>query len=267
MTWLHTLLPGSVLDHPQFAASVYCHEPCRDANGAVVDLKPVEGVVREVSTCWVLLEVHTYSFFVCALSLCESRPEVGARVRITPYARRRFDGTRCDQPTAAEAARPDWRPDYRSLLPRDSQVQACPPLQRLLDRLETTLAPDGIRTLAQMLIDAGTHEARPSFGNAALPVDPQYPPYLTFYTREGPLVRYLRIQCLTRMDGYELALLDDARNVFWRTSEVAADELAENMAKIIGGYNRWRQAQVNVLLSAGSWAEYLTPEWVRRLVS
>src|ERR1700730_17017254 len=141
-----------------FMLSVYTAEPfIHPSSGLHIDPDPEEGRILEVSDHWILMRNSEKALFVCARDLVQTVPTVGSTVRITPYARRGFDGKRLDGadtnsgiPGFAALSR-----QWRSELPLDPSVLRSSSLRELVEHIECRRAPDGIRRLSQVLIDAG----------------------------------------------------------------------------------------------------------------
>lgn len=129
--------------------------------GTKADYPPIEGkVVDRIDGATVVKKART-EFAVVADTIMPSIPDIGATVRITPYARRLFDGTRLDAPKVEEHTRPDGTKyttrilrigDQRTPLPVTAAHSSY--LKDLIAQIEERRAPDGFRTVAQLLVDA-----------------------------------------------------------------------------------------------------------------
>lgn len=129
--------------------------------GVKTDYRPIAGKVVDTIEGAVVVKTGRTDFAVVSHEILSSIPEVGATVRITPYARRLFDGSRLDGPqvedqTLENGLRIQTRTirigDNRTPLP--VQAQRSTYLQDLIRQIEEMRAPDGFRTVAQMLVDA-----------------------------------------------------------------------------------------------------------------
>jgi len=148
--------------------SVDSEPPVNAMMGFRADYKPVEGrVVAHLNTddatdaAAIAIKTGRTEFALVSVEILPSVPDVGDVVLITPYARRLFDGSRLDAPKIEECARPDGTTVRISTIRLGDDVTPlpigevhCEYLQHLVRQIERLKAPDGFRSIAQMLVDA-----------------------------------------------------------------------------------------------------------------
>lgn len=159
--WVRTV---AALHLPKNAMSykfqLYVENAQENAIGLMTDLQPQEGKVVEVSPDYCLVKTDRTRFFVAARHLLESVPEVGATVRITPYARKNFDGVRADAPKTEVSGGVVFETftigRITTRLPIvNREGLRCPELLDTINLVEDQLTPDRCRSLSQALVDFG----------------------------------------------------------------------------------------------------------------
>jgi hypothetical protein len=120
-----------------------------------------EGLVVDVTPPWVVLKVKPTKFVLYHESILAELPEPGSKVRLEAYAKRDFTGQRLDAPRT-ETRKSDDGTEYevrclkigdtRSPLPIPAPQGAY--LTEMVKLFEYGKSPDGMRTLAQILVDA-----------------------------------------------------------------------------------------------------------------
>lgn len=170
ITALREQLPALVRGHVpsnarKFSWNVINGEPTCNAIGFVIDPKPFSGKVIAVTDDAIIVKVSRTSFSVLDLKLATVVPRVGAHVYVQPYARRRFDGERADTPREEIMRNPDGSTYAvktvilgRAPAPLPAPELKCPELRELVEQLEKLPAPDGIRCITHMLVDAGARD-------------------------------------------------------------------------------------------------------------
>jgi hypothetical protein len=146
----------------RYSLAIYVAEASISSTlGIRFDLQPAEGKVVELTDEWILLKCgRAADLFVVARDLVDVVPAPGDVVRITPYARRGFDGRRLDAPTETVTdsglRMQSWTlGESRSRLPIDKESLKSMYLRDMIDQVETLDAGDGIRCMSQVLVDAG----------------------------------------------------------------------------------------------------------------
>ncbi|MDR5798933.1 MULTISPECIES: hypothetical protein [Caballeronia] len=254
--WLRTViakhLPTGVSHYNGF---VYAGGLVTNAFGGECDPQPQEGKVVDESAEWLLVKVATSSMFAIGKGLLEHVPEVGAVVRITPYARRRFDGTRLDVPAKKDAIAGTVTNVFviceaRSELPVDKGSIRCPFLRDLVEQVEERVAPDGIRTIAQVLIDAGAVNLPVGMRDPSEEDEILAPPTLQFRINNTRFKGFLNIVLDRATDSFTVQL---AEHDTWSVVKEERHVYFSSLAAVIVGLvddGKWRFAKVDVLKSA-----------------
>jgi hypothetical protein len=225
------------------------------ASGRQLDYPPMEGLIVHVCAESIMMRLEPDEFFVCARELMAFVPPVGTLVRITPYARRRFDGTRLDSVLSLapgkgliEARRP--APDV-SELPIDRGEVECDYLSNLMEQIEKLPTRNGIRRIAQVLIDAGAGSAPIGIAGPSEADDyNEHPPALAFRVRTGKVNGSIQIEVDVGADLYRLVLYGPTLDVILRELDgVFFDDLAEIVESWVDD-GTWKIAKVEVLKAA-----------------
>ncbi|WP_432263413.1 hypothetical protein [Cupriavidus sp. TMH.W2] len=237
-----------------YSAFVYAGGLVSNSFGGESDPQPQEGKVVEHSDHWVLLKVDQTSVFVVPKELLETVPEIGATVRITPYARRRFDGTRLDALAAKDAPGNATRAivigEARSELPVDKNSISSPLLKEMIEQVEARLAPDGMRTLAQVLIDAGAANRPVGLRDPSEVDEIAAPPTLQFHIDNTRFKGMLNIVFHRVDDCFRVQLAEyGSWAVVKETNHVPFSALAEVLTDLVDD-GKWRIAKVEVLKPA-----------------
>lgn len=224
----------------------------RDRNmlGIFPDPRPCEGKVVEILDDFFLVKIKRTAFCVVDKSLATAIPSVGDSVRITPYARRDFDGQHIDT----------LKKEIRTLL--DSSQYSitsvmiggttthlplpepkCPELAQLKEQIEMMPAPDGFRKVAHLLVDANAKDFSM--------VDPKpnniikTPPAIRCQVKTTRFEGELAIIYERGSDTYAIEL-SQADKPIERVDDVYFDELGQRLADLIDD-ELWLQIKVEVL--------------------
>ncbi len=239
-----------------FRVAVYTGEANVNSTlGLQIDLAPFEGKVVELTDEWILIKASRGAeFFVAARDIVDTVPELGATVRITPYARRGFDGRRLDAPTTEVAGNGVVMKTYklgesRSVLPIDKDALRCEELKNLVGYIEAFDAKDGVRCLSQVLVDAGAFMEPVAYVDP-LPADIiDTPPSLKFRVKTAKVDGWLAY-CYDRgMDTFNMYLTDLDGGAVKSADTVYFDQLAGITVDWIDD-GTWRIATVEVLKPA-----------------
>lgn len=240
----------------RYSLGVYAGEATVNSTlGIRIDLHPVEGKVVEMTDEWILLKIgRAADLFVVARDLVDVVPALGAVVRITPYARRGFDGRRLDAPTEEIADRGLRRQSWTlgescSRLPIDKEALKSPYLRDMIDQVEALDAGDGIRCMSQVLVDAGAWMHPVDF------VDPDdrdiiaKPPALKFRVNTAKLVGAFEIRYDRAADTYDLFLTGQDGGLVKQCEGALFDDIAGIAVDWLDD-GSWRIAKVEVLKPA-----------------
>jgi hypothetical protein len=251
IAWLRDALPRNLEVRNQcFMLSIYTAEPHIDPkSGLHVDAGPEEGRILEVSDEWILMRNSQTALFVCARDLVQTVPTVGSMVRITPYGRRRFDGKRLDgsDTTSAIPGFSSIGRQWRSELPLNPSVLKSSSLRELVDQIECRRAPDGIRRLSQVLIDAGAStEPMSVMDLSANSERASVRPSLQFRVHTEKVDGWLKIECIPTTNEYRLYLVAQDGELLRTLGPVSQDRLTSLIVEWIDD-GKWRIAKVEVI--------------------
>lgn len=256
--WLKTVAHNHLSTRTRsYTYSVYTKEPTISSSlGLQMDLSPQEGKVVEINDDWLLVKKgRAAEFFICARHLLEQTPDIGATVKITPYARRGFDGRRLDEPVVEDCGnglvvRRFLLGATESPLPIDKATLSCFQLKEMISQIEALKAPDGVRRLSQVLIDAGACNGPVSYLD---PTDEDIialAPKVRFRIESGKHQGYLDIEYDRGLDYYRVKLIEDiSLNTLKEIDDVDFTSLAEVVADLVDD-GQWRMAKVEVLKPA-----------------
>lgn len=233
---------------------IYNGETTINAFGLQSDLSPVEGKLVEVSEDWVAIKIGRTEFFLCARELMDRVPEIGATVRVTPYARRQFDGTRLDAPKIETHGTHQVTimkiGERVSPIPIDKGSLKSQYLKDMIEQIEQLPAPDGVRTIAQMLIDAGAATEPVLFEDPEDCDVVSKPPTLEFRIASEKWNGYLQVIYDRAMDYYWVQLTEPAKaKVEVDIKDVDFTSLGEVISSLVDD-GIWRIAKVEILKPA-----------------
>lgn len=255
--WVHSVarrhLPATAR---RYSLAVYAGEASVSSTfGIQIDLQPAEGKVVELTEEWILLKIgRSADLFVVARDLVDVVPALGAVVRITPYARRGFDGRRLDAPTEELTdSGLRWQSwtlgESRSRLPFDKEPLKSPYLRDMIDQVEALDAGDGIRCMSQVLVDAGAWHHPVEF------VDPDdqdiiaTPPALKFRVSTAKHVGGFEIRYDRAADTYDLFLTGQDGAIVKQCEGALFDDIAGIAVDWLDD-GSWRIAKVEILKPA-----------------
>lgn len=246
VAWKHT--PSNAR---RYQFQIYTGEASINVLGLQADLNPQEGKLVEVSEKWAAIKTARTEFFVCATPLMEFVPEIGATIRVTPYVRRKFDGTRLDAPKVQDLGGYMTSTiiigERVSPIPVDKASLKSPYLRDMIAQLEELPAPDGTRTIAQLLVDAGAGTEPICFDDPEDDDVIRKPPTIEFRITSQKWNGYLRVIYDRAMDFYRVQLTDTTKaKVEVDIQDVDFTSLGEVIANLVDDGN-WRIAKVEVL--------------------
>ncbi len=255
--WVHSVarrhLPATAR---RYSLAVYVGEATVNTTiGIRIDLRPVEGKVVELTDEWILLKIgRAAELFVVARDLVDVVPALGALVRITPYARRGFDGRRLDAPTEQTADGGLRVQSYIlgescSRLPIDKASLKSQYLRAMIDQVEALPAGDGMRRMSQVLVDAGAWMHPVEF------IDPHdhdiiaTPPALKFRVATAKHDGGFEIRYDRAADTYDLFLTGHDGGIVKQFEGALVDDIAGIAVEWLDD-GSWRIAKVDVLKPA-----------------
>jgi hypothetical protein len=228
-----------------FFGAFWVGEPVRFPGRWDVDQGPLEGTVWQVTERWVILEAGESLYVVCARPFLDRAPELGATVRIKTYRRRGFDGLPLRRglrisPVGEMTQREDAG---ISRLPVDRASLKSERLKDLIEQVERSIAPDGVRRLAQVLIDAGADRGPVGF------VDPgeetPEPALLRFRVHSKKVQGFLELSH-SGSSGYRIRCLGENGEVIAEREGVPASNLTGEVVGLVDD-GLWRVAKVETL--------------------
>lgn len=238
-----------------FKFRIYDGEPMVSGLGFSVDPKPFDGAVIAVTQEAIVVKTGRIEFAVLDRKLVTEVPDEGALVHVEPYVRRRFDGQRADTPEVRTAYTADGDPytitsQVLGAAPAKLPIPEpqCPELRELIQQLEQLPAPDGLRRITHLLVDAGAHDITW--------VDPtpskiiETPPSITCSVSTAKFEGQLTVLYERGPDSYAIELRR-AGELLERVDEVYFDVLGDALARRIDD-GRWRQIRVSVVGAAGA---------------
>lgn len=233
-----------------FKFSIFDGQPKVSTLGFHIDPKPFEGKVIATTDEAIVVKSGRAEFAVLDRMLVTSTPEVGAKVQVQPYARRRFDGQRADTPEERTEFTTDGRPyTVKTLVLGSAPAKLpipelrCPELQELVNQLEQLPAPDGFRRITHLLVDAG---ARDFVWVDPLPGDIiSTPPAISFTVNSAKFQGQVTVLYERGCDLYAVELRRDGELVE-RLDQVFFDSLGETLERLIDD-DSWRQIRVTVV--------------------
>lgn len=255
--WLESVVQKHLAKNARGYNYIVCdgyafHSP---ALGLKMDLKPAEGKVVDESDEFLLVKTSRTCFFVCVKTILELIPEIGSTVRITPYARRDFDGKRLDAPKEGITDGIKFL-TYKlggniSQLPIEKTALKSQYLRDMIEQVEVLPAGDGIRTLAQVLVDAGATDELVTYDDPEDEHVFDMPPTLQFRIKTEKHDGYLNIIYDRACDYYLIQLVDANRqDVVKSLDHVDFMELAERIIELVDD-KKWRIAKVEILKEPG----------------
>lgn len=240
--WLHhncaPLLPEGV--------GTYRVRMLRNANtvhpvlGVAIAPPTLEGRLVHIGDSFAVLQEGADCFTVfdfCMLGL--TAPPLNSRITLTPYRARDFDGVSLYELPAAE------RDGNKTLLGKRRCVPPVDPqsdyLKHLVDQLAHMPAPDGVRSIAESLVDAGARRS-----GVSIQEDPAEGLYsITFTVSSGIFDGTLTIGYLPGKDLYWIKLAEKNEKPVV-IEDVYFDMLGEIIDNAIDDA-RWMAADITVL--------------------
>lgn len=240
---------------PKNARRISCayfdDQPQRNAFGLRIDPHPAEGRVVAITDEAFIIKTERTSFVAVDRVLATRCPGIGDKVRVTPYCRRDFFGERLDAPRQENWAGADGQTHTMTVLTLGGKTAhiplpitpICPYIRDMAEQLENLPAPDGQRTIANMLVDAKAH--------AIAVVDPEdeklfeTPPEISFAVMTQKFAGRVAI-VYDRGDDLYVVELRQGGTVVMRIEEVDFMQLAAVLADLIDD-GRWRRIEVEIL--------------------
>ncbi|WP_036998003.1 hypothetical protein [Pseudomonas chlororaphis] len=252
---IRSQMPSLVSGHvprnaSRFTFNIYDGLPQPSMLGFRLDPKPFEGKVVASNDEAIVVKTGRTTFAVLNRSLVTQEPAEGSKVRVTPYARYRFDGLRADTPEEKVSHDADGTPYVTHTYVLGSApaklpvaMPKCPELADLIEQLEKLPAPDGFRTITHLLVDARARDFSL--------VDPRptdiirTPPAISFVVDTEKFTGQVSVLYDRGSDVHVVELRREGELVE-RLDEVHFDDLGSALERLIDD-GRWRNICVEVL--------------------
>lgn len=218
--------------------------------GLRIDVRPFEGkLIDRWEDDTLVVRIGRQKFAaVAGDAIALHDAAIGDEVRVMPYARRRFDGGRCDEGT--DRSTPDSAP-YRVLTfllgGHDAKLPVRATTSRyladLLEQCQMLPASDGFRFLEHVLVDANATDVRVVDPSDAAVFDT--PPALECEVQTTKFHGTLAIVYDRGLDYYRIELRREGK-VVKQVAEVAFCELPATLEALIDD-GQWRFARLEVL--------------------
>ncbi|CAB3648251.1 GTPase [Achromobacter pestifer] len=255
---INELMPALAKRH--LPTNVYSYQ-CAIYNGRPqypwlhFDPHPFKGRVIAKTDEAIIVKTGRANFAALDRTLVTDVPDEGDRVHVEPYARRRFDGQRADTPEEPTGFTADGLPHAVNILLLRTCAPAklpipqahCPYLQDLINRLEHQAAPDGVRSLTHLLVDACA-------GEFAW-IDPppkdiiRTPPSISFSVSTRKFQGRVTVLWHVGSLSYEFQLHRDGE-LIKRVDDVSPADLGKTLERLIDD-GQWRRIRVQRLPRRG----------------
>ncbi|EPB9494595.1 TPA: GTPase [Pseudomonas aeruginosa] len=248
-------LPALVSGHVprnirRFKFRIYDDQPQASAFGFHIDPNPFEGKVIAKTDDAIVVKIGRAEFAVLDRQLASQEPDEGAKVKVQPYARHRFDGLRADTPEERTERTSDGtsytvKTHILGSAPAKLPIPdpRCPELQQLIEQMEQMPAPDGFRRITHMLVDAG---AKNFTWVDPLPRDIiTTPPAISFDVGCEKFTGRVTV-LYERGDDLYAVELRHGEELIERVDEVYFDMLGEVLGRLIDD-GSWRQIKLSVI--------------------
>ena len=202
--------------------------------GYSVDKQPFAGKVVFMNKVYLVLKDPKKSIFAYSFinELDNLDFEVGDTVCLTPYARRRHDGTFLYQPSMAE---PNILivGETKSYIPVDKTGFRSSHLAELVTQFEGVKTSDKRRTAYQVVLDNGGINQEVRFVDPSDTDCVETPPSVIFTLTANNEVRYLVVQYLRGEDAYTVQLENKDGICISGIDNVMFTELADTMVDLL----------------------------------
>lgn len=224
--------------------------------GMMVDRKALEGPVIHVEEAFSAVKTGRANFALIDNSILGAPLQEGSKVRVTPYQRRRFDGSTFLDPISVETRESGVTVKQYHIGGCASEIPLPAPKSEYLLHMRELLhygkCSDGLRVISNLLVDAGACNLawqEPDGKPDVEWVDPQF----QFDCKNGKFEGRVHIGLNVGADVYYVDLLtrDDQGNLSLahHYDDVYFDQMAEVLEELLCD-GAWRIAKVEVLKAA-----------------
>lgn len=244
---IHTHVPSNIRN---FNYCVVDFSVGRNMLGIIVDPQPFEGKIVAYTDEMMVIKTGRKDFQVVDLKYVTDQPAISSKVFVTPYARRHFNGKRIDEPEEETRVLSDGTVYQAKTMVLGGKTTKLPidkvkcyELAALIDQIEKLPAPDGLRKIVHILVDAGATEFSV--------VDPEpaniiaTPPTITFKVDTQKFAGEVAIVYDRSLDLYVINLYQDG-NLVKNVPDVYFEKLGEALVDLIDD-GSWKKIEVSVL--------------------
>lgn len=232
--------------------------------GMKTDLRPFEGVVVHCGDGFYVVKTGRNAFKLVDPSILRETLIEGSKVRITPYQRRRFNGTLLSDPESIEDNGTYLTKTYVLGVNHSEIPLATPQTQYLLDALDLLhrgKCPDGVRLISNMLVDINATnfsmqepiEATHDDDGNEVTAEQWHEPQISFDCKSNAFAGRVTVGVDVASDTYfvDLQKPDEtgALQPHTRCNSVYFDGLATVLTDLLCD-GEWRFANVDVLKAA-----------------
>lgn len=254
-SFVKSLLPALVAGHipsnvRSFKYRIFDDQPQSSSLGFTIDPQPFDGKVIAATDDAIVVKVSRAEFAVLDPALVTTVPDQGAKVHVRPYARRRFDGLRADTPEERVEFTSDGKPyTIRTHVLGSAPAKLpipepqCPELRDLIQQLEQLPAPDRLRKITHMLVDAGAKDFSWVDPEPSKIIDT--PPAISFSVSTAKFEGRVTVLYDRAGDAYVIEL-HQGGTLVERVDEVYFDSLGDVLARRIDD-GQWRLIQVDIV--------------------
>jgi hypothetical protein len=246
----HIVSPFVPRNCRQYNFRFYEVTPQVNALGFRADPTPFEGKVIAHTDEALIVQTARTHFAIVDRQLVTVCVDIGTRIFVSPYCRRDFDGERLDKPIIEDHADADGTMyQIRRIAVGGQHLKLplpplrCEYLQHLREHIESLLATDGFRTIANLLVDAKA--------SAFQLIDPtraniiKTPPEISCAVHTDKFAGRVAVIYDRAMDCYVVELRDDS-HIVCRKETIFVDALAQTIENLIDD-GKWRDIKVEVL--------------------
>lgn len=220
--------------------------------GIYIDPLPFVGEIVEYSDQIMIVKTKATEYMAVALEYVTCKPKIGTKVVVTPYARRQFDGSRCDR-YEAEVQGTECNKQYvikrEALYPMDNTYfpterpgTKSSLFRQLIKCIQLLFAPHGLRNVVHVLVDANAKNFR--FYDPAIDYGGSYP-YLQCDVDTSKFKGFEKIWIYP--NGYEFGISLGRDNLMLGTEvNISYEVLGEKLEELIDD-GSWRKIEVEIL--------------------
>lgn len=220
-----------------------------------VDYKPMEGnVIHLENGVMVIQEGRKAVFAAFDMDNLSTVPEVGDKVLVTPYQRRRFDGKFLTDPVEETILDSGFKSTVYHLGEQVSKIPGIDQnhsieLRQMADQLES-IKVDSRRRITQFLIDCGASAYPVELVDVDSEPDNYMLPKITFGFNSQGCKGQLSVTLNRAADSYTVTAKEDGKDAVV-IEDLYFDQLAETIVEVVPHSDDWMIDKVQILKKAG----------------